>query len=1623
MKIANKIILSFLVTAVILTGIGAPTFYITAKKSLEGRIYSHLETTAQSRAHHIETFLEEHKRIVQILGSDLLLKSTLKAIADHGQNSTNNTQNKVQENSDMLRTELKEIVKKESHFHEIKIMTPDGKIFISTDTNNIEKDKSAHDCFIYGRNGLYIEDAHFCGDTKEEVIAVATPILQDNTAEILGVLVASVFIESLNEITTDTTGLGRTGEIYLVNKESFMITPSRFKENTFLKQKVDTLNVRNCRIHKDKNHVSRNQALNLFRSYRGEMVLGTHAYIPEMQWFLCSEMDQKEAFAPLAKIKLVLVIIMIFMPITAWLIGIFISRVISRPIRRLQEGTEIIGRGNLDYKVGMGMKDEIGQLSQAFDKMSADLQESRLKLEDSYKQLETKVQERTVELSSTNTKLAEEIAERKQAEQTLRESEEKMRFLLELLPDFIIIVDPEYKIQFINRAAAGSMKEEVIGKSAYDFIEPPFHKEAGKALLQTFATGQSCSLVARGIDSRGKKGWFENRLAPIKHNGSVEAVMVVSTEITKRRKADEKLKQSREFLTNTINALEDTFFVKDQEHRWTVLNDAACKAIGRPREELIGKTDYDIFSKEQANVFREKDNFVLETGETNVSEEEVTWQGKLHTISTKKSLFKDYITGKRFIVGTARDITEQKQVEEALREKEAHFRTTIENLPFDFFMIGEDGTYVFQNPAIKEKWGEIVGKRPEDIADTEEIRALWKENNRRAFNGEIVQGEVSFNVNGEKKNYYNIISPIYREGKVRGILGMNFDITERKKAERALHESEQKYRALVEQSMHGIAILQDFRVVFANQAVTEITGLTMEKLQNLSLEDMMAFIPPENRATIRERLKNRFAGKNEPANYELRLLRRNGEEFWLNLFFSNIEYHGKFAVQLAFTDITERKRAEDALRRSEKRFRQFFENTAVGVYTTTPDGQILMANPALVNMLGYPSFEKLSQRNLEEEGFEPHYLRSMFKEEIEHKGRIVSWESIWTTQDGKTLHVIENARAVRDNNGRTLYYEGTAENITERKKAEEALRESEQRYRAIFEQAADSIVLIDVETGELIEFNDRAHENLGYTREEFRNLKIPDFEVVESPEETRKHLENIVRTGADTFETKQRTKDGEIRDIQIRSRAISIREKDFVQSIWHDITERKRVRETLLSERNKLVSVFEAMKDGVYIVNQQHDIQYVNPILEKEFGPWQNSKCYQYFHDRNEVCTWCKNEQVFAGKTVRWEWYSTKNRKTYDLIDTPLKNPDGSKSKLEIFRDITERKQAEEKLKIREQTLRAFLNAPTESAILLDTEGKILDINRIAAQRLGKSAEELIGMGIYDYLPADTAEYRKTRGAEVIRSGKPLRFQDEQGGHHYDNNIYPVFDDEGKVSTLAVFSGDITEKKRAEERLLEYQEQLKSLALELTLAEERERHRIATDLHDEISQSLFISKMKVEALEKPASDKKVNETLDEISDSLGRIITTMRSLTFDLSSPILYEFGFEEAVAEWLTEQIEGKYGIETEFQDDGLSKPLDDDIRVLLFRNVRELLINVVKHANAKIIKVSIQKVESQIRVCVEDDGVGFDSAKAESMITNKKTFGLFSIRERLEHLGGNLEIESAPGCGCRITITSPLS
>ena len=230
---------------------------------------------------------------------------------------------------------------------------------------------------------------------------------------------------------------------------------------------------------------------------------------------------------------------------------------------------------------------------------------------------------------------------------------------------------------------------------------------------------------------------------------------------------------------------------------------------------------------------------------------------------------------------------------------------------------------------------------------------------------------------------------------------------------------------------------------------------------------------------------------------------------------------------------------------------------------------------------------------------------------------------------------------------------------------------------------------------------------------------------------------------------------------------------------------------------------------------------------------------------------------------------------------------------------------------------------------------------------------------------------------------------------------------------------DISDQKHAETRIRDYQEKLRSVALELSLTEERERRRLATDLHDHVGQILALAQIKLGAVRGSASAGLV-APMDEIRRLIEQTISYTRSMTFDLSPPILYDLGFEAAV-EWLGEMLQEQYGIRLKVAADRTPKPLDDEIRVLLFQLVRELLVNVVKRAKPNNVAVLINRNGNNMWVKIENDGAELDLS-AESFQPTPDGLGLFSIRERLKYLGGRLEVQSAPDQGTLVTMTVPL-
>lgn len=327
--------------------------------------------------------------------------------------------------------------------------------------------------------------------------------------------------------------------------------------------------------------------------------------------------------------------------------------------------------------------------------------------------------------------------------------------------------------------------------------------------------------------------------------------------------------------------------------------------------------------------------------------------------------------------------------------------------------------------------------------------------------------------------------------------------------------------------------------------------------------------------------------------------------------------------------------------------------------------------------------------------------------------------------------------------------------------------------------------------------------------------------------------------------------------------------------------------------------------------------------------------------------------------------------------------------------------------------------------IRVEINGTIVFINAAGAKLLGyNSPEELIGKSAMDFIHPDYVKRSQRQLRYLQKKQKPLPMREEK----FVRLDGKVIDVEVAATPLIyrnrpaeqIVFRDITGRKTAEEKILADQKQLRTLTAELVLTEERERHKIATALHDSIGPILAFSKREIGTLQKQAP-KKIAESLKDISLNITQAVEQTRNLTFDLSPPTLYTLGFETAVEE-LTERFCREQKLECFFENSSESKPISNHIKILLYRSIRELLINVVKHSGAMLVKVSLSRVNNHIQVVVEDDGKGFDLSCLQSGLSMPKGFGLFSVRERLTHIGGKFNILSARGKGTKVTLLAPL-
>jgi PAS domain S-box-containing protein len=386
----------------------------------------------------------------------------------------------------------------------------------------------------------------------------------------------------------------------------------------------------------------------------------------------------------------------------------------------------------------------------------------------------------------------------------------------------------------------------------------------------------------------------------------------------------------------------------------------------------------------------------------------------------------------------------------------------------------------------------------------------------------------------------------------------------------------------------------------------------------------------------------------------------------------------------------------------------------------------------------------------------------------------------------------------------------------------------------------------------------------------------------------------------------------------------------------------------------------------------------------------------------------------------------------------------GSRAVQVILRDITERKKAEVELRESRDKYQALIETTNDFIWEMDPAGRYTYCSPQMEKLWGVKPADMIGKTPFDVMLETQKKTAARAFFEMAKSPGPFNGFESVArlgdGRliHVETSGVPFFDADGKLLGFRGISRDITARKKAEEslrlakeelelRVLERTrelavraDQLRSMAGELTMVEQRERRRLANVLHDHLQQLLVAAKFGLTALGKSGSGKQIN-AVKEVEGVIDEAIASSRSLTAELSPPILHDEGLN-AGFEWLVRRWAKTQGLSVKLETEEIGV-LPDDLTILLFQSVRELLFNVVKHSQTRLASIAMRRIDGSLRVSVSDQGIGFDPKTTSSPGEAGRGFGLFSVRERLELFGGRMEIESAPGRGSRVTLLVPIT
>ena len=1147
-----------------------------------------------------------------------------------------------------------------------------------------------------------------------------------------------------------------------------------------------------------------------------------------------------------------------------------------------------------------------------------------------------------------------------------------------------------------------------------EFVHPDDRETVNTAFVNSLSSNTINTVDHRILTKSGHTKFVRERWK-IYQDDQKKPIKAIGTcqDITEQKKSEIALQNEYQKRTTILESIDDGFFAIDNNSLVTYWNRKAEELLGEKRETVIGRNLHEMFTKPDSKVFYENYQKAIREKSTVHFEAFSHRSNKWFAVSAYAS---DHGLSVYF-----KDFTEQKVAEEKLQKSELRYRTLIEQASDTICISDAAGKFIEVNSSGCSMFGysreEILKLSITDVLFLEDLKL-----NPLKLD-ELKAGHTTSNQRRIKRKDGTAIE-VELNGQMLedgSMIVFGRDITERKKAETKIKESELRYRSIIEQATDAICIADPFmKIIDVNPCCCEMLGYNKEEFLLLSVADI--FLPEdlkENPFKIAE-LKSGKVIRNER-----RLKRKDGTlvEVEIN---ARILEDGRFMVFAH--DITERKEAENNLKESNERYNFISRATNDMVWDWD-----LVTNKVYRNKEGWKKIFRTVDEEIEnisiddwDSRIHPDDLDKVneIQQEIQtSKKDFFEVECRVLRDDGIYAFIHDRGQIIRNVHGEAVRMIGATQDITQRKEAELQVAKSEFRFRSLVQNSAELICIFD-ERGYFKYSSPAIKEILGFE---------PDYTIEKNafafihPDDSNLLKDYLLQMNPNMHREMPllRFKNtlGEWRWIE--SRVTNMTDNSEVAGYvfnCRDVTERKIAE----AEIEKLSIIARETSNAVIITNPEGEIVWVNEgftqITEFEFkevigkkpgsflqGDETNLAVVRYM--RNKL----KKIEPFECDILN---YSKSGRKYWLRIQAQPQFDETGKLKyfFAIETDITKEKEAEEILKEAEEQYRYLFNNNPASIFIWDIENlEILEVNNTMLDMYGYNRKEILSKTILDL--RKPAYHDKIKFFAKMASQKhdfvsvnTWKHLNKQGEEMYMNIASHRMQFKGRDVVLALATNIsekiLLEKKLEKERLLKQQE----ITQAVISAQERERQELGGELHDNVNQILAGSLLYLGLAKKELNID--HEYLKETDTLINTAIEEIRNLSHSLIPPSLHQSEFMDALKH-LTEVTQKTSSMAISLQASSFDEnSIPDKLKLTIYRIVQEQINNILKHAAAQKVIVHLVKENEKTLLCIKDDGIGFDTTKKANGV------GLMNIKTRASLFNGEVSIISSPGKGCEVRV-----